>query len=294
MAKFAINMEGVESLNTLANGLLVYSNNIVEKNQQLEQMISLISDDLGVYGDEIYGIINRNKQTLNNNKDDIIELAIQVKKYAQYIEGLVSENLCDNHSVKSESIFRTKDKIGGLFGKRKGQNDNNTVIPFGDKITVSQDKMNSERYFVNGNHSEQYMDYWTHLEEFSEITVGNDSIIYIKAKDIEGIPLSSREVCDVEGFWGRRTGGTQESFVEIAREIPSIKKLLDSGMDYAEIRSRYPELSDCVGIYFEDAPSVSMLEDFYVFVGNGRHREMAVQIINGMIPVRVKSIITRK
>lgn len=294
MAKYAINKEGAEALNQLGNSLLINANNIVETNYRLEQITMSLYDGLGIYGDEIIGIIQRNRQTLNNNRNDIINLAQQVKKQSQAVENLVEMGLEGDVSVNSESHSGIRGFFGGLFGKNDAPKNRNSVVAFGNGLWATQDKMNSERYFINGNHSDEFMNYWTHLNEFTDVETGDNSIIYINAKNIEGIYLSDQEVGDVEGFWGRRTGGTQDTFVDIARNIPKVKDLLDSGMDYRSIRSNNPELSDCVAIYFESAPFVSALNDFYVFGENGRHRELAVQSIDGIIPVRVKSIISRR
>ena len=46
-----------------------------------------------------------------------------------------------------------------------------------------------------------------------------------------------------------------------------------------------------MSIYFEDTPSVTMVDDFYVFSGGGRHREMAAKSINEVIPVKITGIV---
>ena len=93
VAKYAISKEGVEALNQLANDLLINANNIVETNQKLEQITSSLYDNLGIYGDEIISIIHQNRNTLNNNREDIVSLAQRVKKQATDVETLVSMGL---------------------------------------------------------------------------------------------------------------------------------------------------------------------------------------------------------
>ena len=107
MAKYAINKEGSEALNQLANNLLINANNVVEMNSQLEQVTISIYEELGIYGDEIIGIIQRNKQTLNNNREDIINLAQQVKKQAQDVENLVAMGLGEITNTNSNSGTHT-------------------------------------------------------------------------------------------------------------------------------------------------------------------------------------------
>lgn len=90
MARYAINHEGAQALNQLANELLINANNIIEANQRLEQVTLSNEAGLGIYGDEIISIIHRNRQILNTNRDDVINLAQQVKRQSQEIENLVA------------------------------------------------------------------------------------------------------------------------------------------------------------------------------------------------------------
>lgn len=116
MAKYAINKEGSEALNQLANNLLINANNVVEMNRQLEQVTISIYEELGIYGDEIIGIIQRNRQILNNNREDIINLAQQVKKQAQDVENLVAMGLGEvsNTNNNSGSYTVSNGVQGGL------------------------------------------------------------------------------------------------------------------------------------------------------------------------------------
>lgn len=93
MAKYAITKEGATALNQLANNLLINANNIVERTQQLEQITSSLYDNLGIYGDEIIYIIRKNRQTLNLNREDIVNLAQRVKKQASDVESIVAMGL---------------------------------------------------------------------------------------------------------------------------------------------------------------------------------------------------------
>lgn len=121
-----------------------------------------------------------------------------------------------------------------------------------------------------------------------------EGIKYIRASDIEGIHIFETDLSDSSGFWGCRTGGTQRTFMDIAKQIPEVKRMVDSGMSLQQIRDSRPDLDSCVGIYFEGAPQVSQLGEFYIFSSNGRHRELAAQAINGVIPVRITDVIVPK
>lgn len=140
------------------------------------------------------------------------------------------------------------------------------------------------------------MDYWAHMDDYeSQPADGSGGEIkYIRASDIEGIHIFETDLSDSNGFWGRRTGGTQQTFMDIAKQIPEVKQMIDSGMSLQQIRDSRPDLGSCVGIYFEGAPQVSQLGEFYIFSSNGRHRELAAQAINGVIPVRITDVIVQK
>lgn len=167
-------------------------------------------------------------------------------------------------------------------------------IPFGTNITVCKDSLSSGRYFAEGNHHEAFRDYWENHAQYEEHPANVDGLVYISARDIQGIHLYDSEVQDPAGFWGRRTGGTQNTFVDIAKQIPAVKSLADSGKSLQDICYEHPELESCVGIYFTGAPEVKQADGYYVFCDNGRHRSLAAQTINGMIPVRIRSIIKRR
>lgn len=168
------------------------------------------------------------------------------------------------------------------------------LIPIDDNTFVVQDYFNSDRYFVADNHYSEYMDYWLNMGDYTEVPSESTIYKYINARDIEGIYLFDSDIANMKGFWGRRTGGTRDTFVEIAEQIPIVKSLLEAGMGLDNIRTENPELVDCINIYFEKIAQVSKLGEFYIFSSNGRHREMAAQFIDGIIPVRITSSIRHK
>lgn len=156
------------------------------------------------------------------------------------------------------------------------------------------DPTNEGRYFARGNHSDAYLDYWCNAGHYSQESCPAGELVYVAARDIEGIPLYRSEVEDPQGFWGRRTGGTRQTFVEITRKIPAVQAQLDAGKTLDDIEQEYPGLADCVGIYFRNAPQVSVADGFYVFETNGRHRILSAQSIGARIPVRITGRIRRR
>ena len=165
-------------------------------------------------------------------------------------------------------------------------------MAFGNNLYVCQNAFNSEQYFVVGKHYEEFCNYWqSGGEGYVKYEIEHPHSVYIRAADIEGIGLSEQEVQSASLFWGNRTGETQETFQAIAAQIPQVKNFLDAGESLIDICLNHPELERCVSIYFEDTPSVTMVDDFYVFSGGGRHREMAAKSINGVIPVKITGIV---
>lgn len=68
MDKYAINQESVNTLNCLANDLLISANNMVEANHYLEKSILCLYEQLDLYGDEVISIVIKNKSTLNASR----------------------------------------------------------------------------------------------------------------------------------------------------------------------------------------------------------------------------------
>jgi hypothetical protein len=166
--------------------------------------------------------------------------------------------------------------------------------PIRTDIFAARDSLNSERYFVVGNHYSEYMDYWINHENYTETECERSEYIYINARDIEGIHLSEYDVSHMADFWENSMGGTQDTFTDIAKRIPDVKLMLESGMDLDDIKISSPELEKCIEIYFKNIQQVGRAENFYVFLYDGRHREMAAKIIDGIIPVKVTRTIRHK
>ena len=83
MAKYAISAEGAASMRALAKQLYTEANAILESSAALEAKVSAIGEGLGIYESEILGIIQQGRNTLNVNRESVLELA-QVAKVPQY------------------------------------------------------------------------------------------------------------------------------------------------------------------------------------------------------------------
>ena len=289
MARYAISSEGANALNALANNLLINANNIVEASSELKKEVATLSGSLGVFEEEILSIVSRNAATLEQNKESIISLANSVKAKADEVTQLCSLEP-DN---KKTGFFHN------IANRLRGTTATNTPLEktmFCNRFAVEKAPLRPDRCFVAGNNSSAYIDYWVHMSsDYKEETCESTAIVYVNAKEIEGIYLSDNELANGDRFWTyKKDDGTLESFQRIAVDIPKVKALIDSGMTGTEILLNYPELEDCYSIYFEGSPCVGQADGFYVFGSGGRHRTLAAQSIDGIIPVRITSKISRK
>lgn len=157
-----------------------------------------------------------------------------------------------------------------------------------------QDPTNPARYFVKGNHHKKYEDFLINMEKYTCEAYAEGGLRYIKARDIEGIPLSKYEAEDIDAFWEKGADVTQETYMKIASQTNQVIKMLDAGMDLNMIKESNSEYIECVERYFENAPAVDICENIYIYKGNGRYKEIAAQTVNAVIPVRIDEIIRRK
>ena len=138
-----------------------------------------------------------------------------------------------------------------------------------------------ENGFVKGANYNQYIDVWNNYsEEKNKVEMfDRPEIVTISPSLVEGIRLSEYDISNPSDFWSQHmSGGTEESFRDIAAQIPIVKKELDSGKSLSDIMEN-PELSECANIYFnpKNIPDVIKCGDYYEFQGNGRHRILAAR-----------------
>ena len=151
----------------------------------------------------------------------------------------------------------------------------------------------SNDFFVRGTNYDQFIHDYYNSEQSTYEDLGDNAIITtIQPGQIEGIHLGETEAADSSVFWSQHeSGGTQDSFVEIASHIPEVNDLLQSGLTLNEIREN-PSLERCVDIYFDPSniPRVVQSNGYYEFDTNGRHRILAAREAGYNIPVKVIGI----
>ena len=164
---------------------------------------------------------------------------------------------------------------------------------FGSNLAFVQDRLSAERYFSRGNHYEEYRDYWEN-GNYTFSRNENPELVYVRARDIEGVYLSDRELGNPEGFWTRngREGWSRENILRRASHIQDVRQNTESGMSLDEL-SQNPVLDDTIRSYYNNPVQVAQVGSYYVFQSDGRHRTLAAQSLDTYIPVLVTGSYTR-
>lgn len=120
MAKYAISLEGVQSLQNLSAGITCSVHKLVESIQLLYETTVNLQDELGIYSDEILNIVWQHKKTLEENREDIMLLVQKARKKADEITELIAMGLGDasgpaGSAGAATGIFRTSEEIKGDY-----------------------------------------------------------------------------------------------------------------------------------------------------------------------------------
>lgn len=195
----------------------------------------------------------------------------------------------DRTDKDETSAPKAKDGFwSALFSKKQ-------AVPSGPKFGSFDlaPTRNGSDFFVKGTNYAQFINDYYHSGQSTYEDLGNRAVITtISPGNIEGIHLGKTEAADSSIFWSQHeSGGTRESFVEIASHIPEVNYLRKAGMSLDEIR-KTPSLERCVDIYFEPSniPRVIQSNGYYEFDSNGRHRILAAREAGYDIPVRIVGI----
>ena len=130
---------------------------------------------------------------------------------------------------------------------------------FGSNLAFVQDRLSAERYFSRGNHYEEYRDYWEN-GNYTFSRNENPELVYVRARDIEGVYLSDRELGNPEGFWTRngREGWSRENILRRASHIQDVRQNTESGMSLDEL-SQNPVLDDTIRSYYNNPVQVAQV-----------------------------------
>lgn len=96
MAKFAISVEGANSMINLADSLIRFTNVVYDLNSRLEKSIEVIENELGIYGEEINDIVIHSKEKLKGAQEPIEILARIIRQKSDEILTLLNLNDAEN------------------------------------------------------------------------------------------------------------------------------------------------------------------------------------------------------
>lgn len=165
--------------------------------------------------------------------------------------------------------------IGNIYNSIKGINPQEYVashsatsnvttseLTFDENITLGQDKFSSERYYSQGNHYDEFSDFWeSGGKEYSYVNVDNSPIEYVDSKDIEGVFLNNSEVKNPNAFWNKRYSKSEYL------DYVTSGKMTNNPIEVTKVN-----------------------DSFYYFNGDGRHRILAAQELNIKVPVIIKGL----
>lgn len=133
---------------------------------------------------------------------------------------------------------------------------------FDENITLGQDKFSSERFYSQGNHYDEFSEFWeSGMKEYSYVKADNSPIEYVNSKDIEGVFLNKNEVKNSNVFWNKRYSKSEYL------DYVASGKMINNPIEVTKVN-----------------------DSFYYFHEEGRHRILAAQILNIKIPVIIKGL----
>lgn len=212
-----------------------------------------------------------------------------------YITNIVS-SLQEYESIKLESSSCStpidsstrSSNISAFVGQNQYPSDT-----FGPQIQLMQDRLSNERYFSRGEHFEKYREFWE-SGNYPYTRCDSPQIVYVRARDIEGVYIWDKERENPQGFWTRngRSGWSRENIMRRASHIEDVRQNMEAGANIEDIEDN-PELSETIGSYYREPVQVASLGSFYVFQSDGRHRILAAQTLDTYIPVLITTRYTQ-
>ena len=199
----------------------------------------------------------------NKALNDILVIMLQAEKYV----ALLAKSLSEYESVQlgSTNGISASTPQTSSFAVTPSSADTTTFESntFGSNLAFVQDRLSAERYFSRGNHYEEYRDYWEN-GNYTFSRNENPELVYVRARDIEGVYLSDRELGNPEGFWTRngREGWSRENILRRASHIQDVRQNTESGMSLDEL-SQNPVLDDTIRSYYNNPVQVAQVGSYY-------------------------------
>ena len=164
---------------------------------------------------------------------------------------------------------------------------------FCENVFYRADAIRKGNNFIIGNHFDTFMEFWNNMEIYEQKRI-EQQLVFVEARNVEGVFLSDEEIADPNMFWSHKNLGeySRESMFETTQYLPEIFVRLNNGENIDSIMDD-ERLGECAISYFSSPIRVSKLHDTYVFCRDGRHRVIAAQSLGCIIPAYVESIIEK-
>ena len=295
--KYAVNDEGVQALNAMAQAITDAVDELHVLISKLRSAAGEYNDTLGPHKASLDAALNDIESSLQQATEPAHSVAEKLKEVAEDYQDIIDNDPYSSIDASNTPNGKeTRGTIGGrvagffteVFGSGGSSGSGEIKTEFDG---LSTGKLNNGAVIIQGDHFEQYVDDYYNSEETSFESL-SDSIIVetIAPTQIEGIHLGDSENKDPSVFWGMHSS-SKEFFVETASHIPEVQEALHAGVSLEELRNN-PVLGACASIYFDprNIPRVEKNDGYYTFDGDGRHRIIAARLLGYSIPVRIIGI----
>ncbi len=244
------------------------------------------------WNDKKYKELGDVVQECSKSFNDILKTLLMGQKYV----ALLAKSLQEYESIQFEN------SNSSVVSNSSGANivvsafTEGNIYPsdtFGSQIQLVQDRLSNERYFSRGDHFEEYRDLWEN-GNYSYTQCEAPELVYVRARDIEGVYIWDSERENPQRFWTRNgtQGWSRENIMRRASHIEDVRQNIENGVSLEEL-SQNPELDETIGSYYRTPVQVASLDSFYVFQSDGRHRIIAAQTLDAYIPVLITTRYTR-
>lgn len=297
MSIWQVSEEAINALNNLSKNIIDLEDNIEQNYLSLKSSYEENASGLGSHSTQIGSLIEYIKSLKEAANYPLKKLQIKLNKAATIRKSHIENNKYGNTKAKQENNSDSQ-KIS-KFPRN---------VPFISKIIESKNSSNNQKFesydvdkygFVHGKNHEAFINDWDGYSSddfYTEMFGENAQVETVDSSSIEGIRVSEHDISDTGIFWGQhKSGGSKESFVEIASKIPEVKEALAKGKSLFELEND-EELGTCTAIYFDPSniPQVIQCDGYYEFQSNGRHRIIAARELGYDIPVKIIGTRRRK
>lgn len=280
-----VNADSVQLITLLKNMQTSISSIETAKNS-----VKMKYEQLGIgWKDKKYDELGMIVRDCNKALNEILQILLRSEKYI----ALLAKSLIEYENIQIGPSNGSTANSSPTVMTSSADSMSFPSDTFGPNLAFVQDRLSAERYFSRGNHYEQYQDFW----ENGNYTFSRNEtpeLIYVRARDIEGVYLSDRELNNPEGFWTRngREGWSRENILRRASHIQDVRQNIDAGVSLDEM-TRTSTLDDTIRSYYNNPVQVAQVGSFFVFQSDGRHRTLAAQSLDAFIPVLVTGSYSR-